>query len=46
MYATNYDIFVKSLIRLIKPAKAITKEQLREALNNLDKLPEIKTDKN
>lgn len=41
MYATNYDIFVKSLIRLIKPAKAITKEQLREALNNLDKLPEI-----
>lgn len=41
MYANLYDVLVKSLVRLIKPAKAITKEQLREALNNLDKLPEI-----
>jgi hypothetical protein len=41
MYANLYDVLVKSLVRLIKPAKTLTKEQLREALNNLDKLPEI-----
>lgn len=40
IYATNYDTFVQTLVRLIKPAKTLTKEQLREALKNLDKLPE------
>ncbi|ATL47802.1 hypothetical protein COR50_11845 [Chitinophaga caeni] len=44
MYADLYNVLVKSLVRLIKPAKTITKEQLREALNNLDKMPEIKND--
>lgn len=39
-----YEMLVQTLIRLIKPAKTLTKEQLREALNNLDKMPEIKND--
>lgn len=46
MYADLYDVLVKSLVRLIKPAKTITKEQFREALDNFGTLPEIKTDKN
>lgn len=46
MYADLYDVLVKSLVRLIKPAKTITKEQFREALDNFGTTPEIKTDKN
>lgn len=46
MYSDLYDVLVKSLVRLIKPAKTITKEQFREALDNFGTLPEIKTDKN
>lgn len=39
-----YEMLVQTLVRLIDPAKTLTKEQLREALNNLDKMPEIKND--
>ncbi len=39
-----YEMLVQTLVRLIDPAKTVTKEQFREALNNLDKLPEIKND--
>lgn len=46
MYADLYNVLVKSLVRIIKPSKTLTKEQFREALNNLDKIPEMKTDKN
>lgn len=46
LYADLYNVLVKSLVRLIKPAKTVTKEQLREALKNLDKVPETKSDKN
>lgn len=45
-YVGLYDVLVGNLIKEIKPAKTVTKEQFREALNNLDKMPEIKTDKN
>lgn len=41
-----YEMFVQTLIRLIKPAKTLTKEQFREALDNFGTIPEIKTDKN
>lgn len=41
-----YEMLVQTLVRLIDPAKTITKEQLRNALENIDKMPEIKTDKN
>ncbi|GEM_PF-5203318 len=41
-----YEMFVQTLVRLIDPAKTITKEQFREALNNFGTLPEIKSDKN
>lgn len=44
MYADLYSVLVKSLVRLIKPAKTLTKEQLRNALENIDKMPEIKND--
>lgn len=46
MYANLYDVLVKSLVRLINPAKTVTKEQFREALKNFDKVPEITSDKN
>ncbi|WP_461486320.1 hypothetical protein [Pedobacter sp.] len=39
-----YKMLVQTLVRLIDPAKTVTKEQFREALNNLDKLPKIKND--
>ncbi len=39
-----YEMLVQTLVRLIDPAKTVTKEQFREALNNLDKLPKIKND--
>lgn len=44
MYADLYNVLVKSLVRLIKPAKTTSKEQLRNALENIDKMPEIKND--
>lgn len=45
-YIGLYDVLVGNLIKEIKPAKTVTKEQFREALNSLDKMPEINTDKN
>lgn len=39
-----YEMLVQTLVRLIDPAKTLTKEQLREALENIDKMPEIKND--
>jgi len=39
-----YEMFVQTLVRLIEPAKTLTKEQLRNALENIDKMPEIKND--
>lgn len=44
LYADFYSVLVKSLVRLIEPAKTLTKEQLRNALENIDKMPEIKND--
>ncbi len=41
-----YEMFVQTLVRLIKPAKTLTKEQFREALDNFGTIPEIKTDEN
>ncbi len=38
-----YDMFVLNLVRLIEPAKTLTKEQFSKALDHLDKIPEIKT---
>ncbi len=46
MYESIYNQLVGSLIEIIQPAKTLTKEQLRNALENIDKMPEIKTDKN
>ncbi|WP_346236859.1 hypothetical protein ABDK00_013550 [Niabella insulamsoli] len=34
-----YEMLVHTLVKLIEPAKTITKEQLREALENIDKIP-------
>ena len=39
-----YEMLVQTLVRLIDPAKTLTKEQLRNALENIDKMPEIKND--
>ena len=44
IYADLYSVLVKSLVRLIEPSKTLTKEQLRNALENIDKMPEIKND--
>ena len=34
-----YEMLVQTLVRLIDPAKTVTKEQLRNALENIDKCP-------
>ena len=39
MYADLYNVLVKSLVRIIKPSKTLTKEQFREALNNFGTTP-------
>lgn len=44
LYDRTYDTVVLTLVELMDPAKTLTKEQFREALNNPDKMPEIKND--
>lgn len=40
-YEKAYDTVVLTLIKLINPAKTITKEQFREALDNLGTIPDF-----